>query len=52
MIQVGESTNESIRLINHIRSLSPHLIEKTVSLNKVREMLMTIEIPLASMSVS
>jgi hypothetical protein len=45
-----QSTNESVRLINHIRSLSPHLIEKTVCLNKVREMLTTIEIPLASMS--
>lgn len=45
-----QSKNESIRLMNHFRSLSPHLIEKTVCLNKVREMLTTIEIPLASMS--
>jgi GTPase SAR1 family protein len=45
-----QSTTESIRLINHIRSLSPHLIEKTVSLNKVRDMLTRIEMLLPSMS--
>ncbi|CAK9856758.1 unnamed protein product [Sphagnum jensenii] len=41
---------EASKLIDHIGSLPPHSTERTVSLNNVRDMLTTIEMPLSEMS--
>lgn len=45
-----QSTDEAMRLIGHVASLTPHNLQSTLSLNHVRDMLTTIEIPLAKIT--
>lgn len=47
-----KSTEEASRLIKHVASLTPHDIQSTLSLNRVRDMLTTIETPLAAISAA
>ncbi|KAG0586861.1 hypothetical protein KC19_2G122900 [Ceratodon purpureus] len=47
-----QSSDEAARLIQHIASLTPHDIQSTLSLNRVRDMLTTIEVPLAAISAA
>lgn len=46
------SADEASRLIKRIASSSPHDTRNTLSLNRVRDMLATIEIPLAAISAA
>jgi len=46
----NRSVIQASKLIDHIGSLPPHSTERTVSLNNVRDMLTTIEMPLSEMS--
>lgn len=44
-----QSVSEAVRLIDHIGKLRPHSTASTVSLNRVKDMLAAIELPLSEM---
>lgn len=43
----GKSEGETKRLIEHFRSLSPHLVRSTISLNQTRDLIMHLTRPMA-----
>jgi GTP-binding protein EngB required for normal cell division len=47
-----QSTDEAVRLMSHIASLTPHEIKSTLSLNRVRNMLETMQAPLRDISAA